>query len=145
MISLRKISGTERSRELLVKWRNADMEFFGDGKTLLTPEGHYHWYRHVYLNDPRDHMYFVMHGNRPVGTIAAILKDGTEISRVLLGEKELAHTGVMSEILKLITDIYPAPYWLRVKPHNFRAIGLYLKNGFDFDRDFADPLVMRRS
>jgi RimJ/RimL family protein N-acetyltransferase len=146
MISLRKITGTEYSSDLLVKWRNADFEFFGDGKTLLTRESHYHWYRYVYVNDPRDHMYFVMQDHSPVGTIAAILgKEGTEISRVLLGDKGRAQQGVMSEALSLLRDIYPGPYWLRVKPGNSSAIRFYQKNGFILTGKTDDALVMSRS
>jgi RimJ/RimL family protein N-acetyltransferase len=143
-VSLRKVTADDAP--LLVQWRNADIEFFGDGKTLLTREGHDRWYSTVYLNDPRDHMYVVMCDDFPAGTIAAILGEkGTEISRVLLGEKKLVHTGVMSEALKLLTDIYPGPHWLRVKPYNAPAINFYLKNRFVLSGTDHDPLLMSRS
>lgn len=146
MISLRKITADDAP--LLVEWRNADMEFFGDGKTLLTREGHDLWYDTVYLNDPRDHMYMVMRDDLPVGTVAAILgKDGTEISRVLLGEKDLVRSGVMSAALELIVDVYPGPYWLRVKSHNSRAISFYQMHGFGKVISYGGPYdgVLRMS
>jgi len=143
MITLRKITASDAS--LLIRWRNADVRFFGD-QTLLTPERHDRWYYGTYLNDPRDHMYLVLHDDIPVGTIGVKLGDiSAEIVRVLLGEKSFACAGVMSTALELITNAYRGPYWLSVKRDNIPAIRLYRKNGFVTYHEDEELFYMRRS
>jgi RimJ/RimL family protein N-acetyltransferase len=91
-------------------------------------------------------MYIVMDDAYPAGTMGVILGEETEIQRVLLGEKKLARTGVMSEALQMLIEVYGPDrrYRLRVKPDNIPAIRFYEKNGFSASYKDGGYLVMTR-
>ena len=131
----------------LIRWRNADAAAFGDQRPL-TLGAHEHWWARVYLADPRDHLYVVTCGGRPAGTIGVRLHEdgGREIQRVLLGDKTLARTGVMTAALDALTGMYgPGRYWLRVKAGNDPAVRFYKRNGFtETTRAEGEWLVMER-
>jgi RimJ/RimL family protein N-acetyltransferase len=127
-VALRK--ATWADGPLLVAWRNADRDRFGD-TAPLTLDGHLSWWSGVYEQDPWDHLYIIEAGGVPAGTIGIRLGGRPEIQRVLLGDKTLARTGVMSAALDLLTDGYGLPqYWLRVRTGNAPAIRFYECNDF---------------
>jgi len=127
-VTLRKAA--VRDAVLLVAWRNADRDAFGD-TTPLTLAAHLSWWCEVYEQDPRDHLYIAEAGGKPAGTIGLKLGSRPEIRRVLLGDKTLARTGVMTAALNLLTEQYGLPrYWLRVRTGNTPAVRFYERNGF---------------
>lgn len=146
-ITLTRVSLRKAIREdarMLVAWRNADRDCFGDTKPLTLP-GHVCWWDGVYEQDPWDHLYVAEADGRPAGTIGLKLGDRPEIHRVLLGDKTLARRGVMSAALKLLTGSYGLPrYWLLVKPGNQPAIRFYQRNGFTVTGQENGCLVMQR-
>lgn len=142
MIGLRK--AVREDGPLLVAWRNADLKAFGD-TTPLTLLSHAVWWDWTYELDPWDHLYIVETGGKPAGTIGVKLGGRPEIHRVLLGDKTLARTKVMSTALELLTTGYGFPrYWLLVKPGNEPAIRFYERNGFKATGSEDDFLVMER-
>ena len=135
---------TEADSPYVIDWRNADAACFGDG-TPLSAREHYMWYHETYLNDPRDHMYIVMHDYRPAGTIGIKLGSTPEIQRVLLGDKKLSRTGVMSDALERLRSMYRFPeYKLAVKPDNIPAIRFYERDGFVQTGRSGEWLIMMR-
>ena len=141
-VTLRKAAWADGP--LLVAWRNADRDLFGD-TAPLTLDGHLSWWSGVYERDPRDHLYIVEAGGAPAGTIGIRLGGRPEIQRVLLGDKTLARTGVMTAALDLLTESYGLPrYWLRVKTTNDPAIRFYERNGFRrYEKDREWTLLTR--
>lgn len=138
-MKLRKVR--EEDAELLVRWRNENASFFSQQEPV-TLESHLAWFRDHYLASSQDHMYIIVADGRDVGTIGIMLPN--EIQRVLLGDKSLARSGVMSEALQALMDIYPSSvYWLRVLSGNSAAIAFYEKNGFGIDSRQGDyPATM---
>ena len=145
-VTLRK--ATWADGPLLVAWRNADRDLFGD-TTPVTLDRHRYWWFQVYEQDPLDHLYIVEAGGAPAGTIGVRVGDRPEIQRVLLGDKALARTGVMTAalelLLDLLTDAYGRPScWLRVKTTNAPAIRFYERNGFRrYEKDREWTLLTR--
>jgi RimJ/RimL family protein N-acetyltransferase len=141
-VTLRKASPGDA--DLLVEWRNADRERFGD-TAPLTLEAHYRWWFQVYERDLLDHLYVVEAGGRPAGTIGVRLGERPEICRVLLGDKTLARTGVMTIALNLLTLGYGLPScWLRVRAGNEPAVRFYERAGFRRDSEDGGWLTMSR-
>jgi acetyltransferase (GNAT) family protein len=128
-VALRKLERTDDY--LLVSWRNQDRDCFLDS-SKITLESHRAWYYYRYILDPADQMYMVVLDGKPVGTIGVRLNKGSyEIQRVLLGEKTHAHSGVMSQALHLIFELYgPGGYFLEVLRDNLKAQQFYLKHEF---------------
>lgn len=142
IVTLRK--AVRADAPLLVAWRNADREAFGD-TTPLTEDGHRQWWTRVYERDPQDHLYVVEVNAEPAGTIGLKLGTRPEIGRVLLGDKSLARCGVMTAALRALTASYGLPrYWLLVKPGNDPAVRFYEKNGFAKAGQEDGYLVMER-
>lgn len=143
-VSLRKM--TEADSPFVIQWRNADAACFGVS-TPLSAEEHYRWYHDTYLNDPRDHMYIVMHDDRPVGTVGARFRYdfGPEVQRVLLGDKKLSRKGVMTGALESMLWIYrTSEWWLKVKSGNIPAIRFYERLGFTESGRSGEWLTMTR-
>jgi len=141
-VGLRK--ATWADGPLLVGWRNADRDLFGD-ITRLTLDGHLSWWSGVYERDPWDHLYIVEAGGTPAGTIGIRLGGRPEICRVLLGDKTLARTGVMTAALNLLTGRYGLPrYWLRVRTGNTPAVRFYERNGFRRYEEDGEWTLMTR-
>jgi RimJ/RimL family protein N-acetyltransferase len=140
---LRKITAGDAA--LLVRWRNENAACFA-GQAHVTRPGHDAWFRQVYQADPWDHMYMILHAGRPAGTIGARITGRTaEIQRVLLGDKTLARTGVMSAALEQVMNAYGPRIWeLRVLPGNRAAIAFYGKHGFEKTGRDGECLVMTR-
>jgi RimJ/RimL family protein N-acetyltransferase len=134
---------TEYDGPLIVKWRNANREYFPPQPAFSTYSQN-RWYWDQYLTDPADHYYMVLAGRMPVGTISFNSKTN-EIGRVLLGEKEYACQGVMSEALKqLMGSFNMGRYWLRVLKGNGAAIAFYDRNGFFVTKDEGQMIRMER-
>jgi RimJ/RimL family protein N-acetyltransferase len=126
-VTLRKM--TARDAPWLVKWRNANAEFFPP-QEKLTLASHMRWYNMVYLTDPTDHMYVVESKGRAVGTLSVNIQTSV-IGRVILGDREHAEPGAMKKALVELMNIYGKPeYYLQVLPDNERAIRFYEKCGF---------------
>ena len=141
-VGLRK--ATWADGPLLVGWRNADRERFGD-TALLTLAAHRDWWYQVYELDPWDHLYIVEAGGKPAGTIGLKLGGWPEICRVLLGDKTLARTGVMTAALIELTGGYGLrSYWLRVKAGNEPAVRFYERNGFRRYEEDGEWILMTR-
>jgi RimJ/RimL family protein N-acetyltransferase len=123
-VPLRKI--TEDDEDDLVTWRNANAEFFPPGPKL-TRKSHYRWYL-AYLDCPWDHMYMVMEGRVPVGTVAIDIRSKM-IGRVLRGRPE--GKGAMSRALRELMSLYgEGAYTLQVLDGNTRAVEFYERLGF---------------
>jgi RimJ/RimL family protein N-acetyltransferase len=129
---------------LLAAWRNQNAAAFPYGPPV-TAASHARWWRDRYVNDPWDHLYVVTEDGRPAGTVG-YRPDTGETGRVLLGDKSLARTGVMSRALALLDAGYgPGPRWLRVLEGNTAAIAFYESNGYAYAGPAGDGmLVMRR-
>lgn len=141
-VTLRKAAPGDA--DLLVEWRNADAGRFGD-PAPLTLEAHYRWWFQVYERDLADHLYIVLAGGKPAGTIGIRLGGPPEICRVLLGDKTLARTRVMSTALNLLTAGYGLTSCrLRVRADNEPAIRFYGRNGFTADGRDGEWLLMAR-
>src|SRR5262249_34943101 len=141
-VTLRKAAAGDA--DLLVEWRNANRDLFGD-TAPLTLERHYRWWFQVYERDLTDHLYIVLAGGSPVGTIGVRLGERPELCRVLLGDKTLARTKVMSTALNLLTAGYGlSSCWLRVKADNEPAIRFYGRNGFHAGGRDGEWLLMTR-
>lgn len=142
-VELRKT--TIADTPLLVRWRNADREFFLDSEPL-NEGAHRAWYTGTYVNAVADHLYLVICDGLPAGTAGITVSGGRgEIGRMLLGDKALARQGVMSAALRLVTDGYGLRgYWLRVLKGNEPAIAFYQRNGFTVARAADRCLVMER-
>ena len=142
-VRLRKI--TEGDAGLLVRWRNENAASFAS-REPVTRASHDAWFRKVYQGDPWDHMYMIFAGNRPAGTIGARVSGRVaEIQRVLLGDKALARTGIMSAALEQVMNAYGPRIWeLRVLPGNRAAAGFYEKHGFRVSGRDGECVVMTR-
>jgi RimJ/RimL family protein N-acetyltransferase len=116
--------------EVVRVWRNANADFFGDTQPI-SRNMQQEWFD-SYIVDPSDHMYAVIIDDvLPVGTIG-IRSDTREIQRVMLGAKEYARTGLMSQALNMLMKAYgPGDFFLYVKQDNDKAIEFYRKNGFN--------------
>lgn len=123
---------TQADTSLIVKWRNENKEFFPE-QPGFTVTSQNHWYFNKHLYDPADNYFVVMVNKRSVGTIACNART-SEIGRVLLGNKDFARTGVMSEALKQIRATF-GHTWLRVLKANTGAIGFYQRNGYTVTRE----------
>lgn len=131
LVSLREI--TADAAPLIVKWRNdpANARWFPKQEPW-TVSGHCAWYRDVYLTDPSQNLYLVCRNDVPVGTVGMSIRKGSgEVERVMLGDKSLAHGGIMREGLRQLMGAYGLErYWLRVMPDNEIAIRFYEGLGF---------------
>jgi RimJ/RimL family protein N-acetyltransferase len=141
-VTLRKLAVSDVA--LILRWRNENAAFFGDGH-LMTPGEHREWFG-ACMADPWDHMYVVLADGRPAGTIGVAVSGGrAEIRRVLLGDKSLARSGVMSAALDAVMNAYGPRIWeLRVLASNVVAAGFYGKNGFRETARDAGWVVMTR-
>lgn len=141
-IRLRKV--TEHDDRMIVNWRNRNAEFFPPQEPLSL-SSHLVWYFNTYAYDPSDHYFIVTADGASVGTIA-INTSTFEIGRVLLGDKNYARTGVMTEALRLLIEAhYAGYYWLQVLRNNERAIAFYERNGFFATKELNGMLKMERT
>jgi RimJ/RimL family protein N-acetyltransferase len=142
-VRLKKVQKNDAG--IIVKWRNENKQFFPE-QPDFTVGSQNHWFTNTYMYDPTDHYYIVSADGTPVGTIAIDSQSG-QIGRVLLGNKNFARKGVMSEALDLLTSTHrgPGSAWLRVLKDNTGAIEFYERNGFKPVRasyQYPDMLVM---
>lgn len=122
-----------RDTRRIVAWRNANAEFFPPQEPW-TEDSHYRWYT-GYLGSAGDFVHMVCLDDwTPVGTIGITCRgDLCEIGRVMLGDREHAPAGIMSEALQEVIRQHEADgYWLKVLSGNERAIRFYEKNGFRY-------------
>lgn len=131
---LRFLKGSDADQ--VVTWRNANAEFFPP-QSPWTVKSHLAWYSR-YLADVNDWVYVVcLDDGTPVGTIGITkLEFGCyEIGRVLLGERDLAPKGIMSEALEEVIARHEADcYTLKVLTRNQRAVAFYAKHQFRITR-----------
>lgn len=115
----------------LIRWRNSNAEYFPPRDEPLTYHEHMDWYDSTYRWNPMDLMYMVCtDGGYPVGCLSVDIECGV-IGRVILGEREVAPAGIMSEALQtLMIRIGRRRYSLEVLKDNARAIQFYVNNGF---------------
>lgn len=136
-----------RDAENIVRWRNANAEFFPPQEPW-TAEGHLRWYA-KYLQDMNDFVYMVCTDEGvPVGTIGVtrVYNRNYEIGRVLLGEREMAPPGIMSEALQAVMAKHEGDFYrLKVLHGNDRAVRFYRKNGFGAYHYDETYLYMARS
>jgi RimJ/RimL family protein N-acetyltransferase len=143
MTHLRKLDSFDTP--WVVNWRNQNRHYFGT-QSVLTTQGHRHWFHETYMQDPGDHMYLVVNGaGHGVGTIGIKIPSG-EIQRVLLGDREAPEPGLMSEALQELICLYGSTrcYSLRVRSDNARAIRFYEKNGFRLATEVGEWTHMYR-
>lgn len=118
--------------ERIVRWRNANAEFF-PLQEPWTAESHMKWYAR-YLADTDDFLYVVCtDSGTALGTIGITryAPDCYEIGRVMLGERETAPPGIMSQGLQEVMRAHEGDFYrLKVLHGNDRAIRFYRKNGF---------------
>jgi RimJ/RimL family protein N-acetyltransferase len=128
----------------MVRWRNENTRYFASQGTV-TVAGHAAWWRR-YQADPWDHMYMILAGGKPAGTIGARIGPGPgEIQRVLLGDKSLRRSGVMTAALDLVMSAYGVRIWkVRVLGGNKAAFRFYETNGFRVSGRDGECVVMTR-
>lgn len=114
----------------LIRWRNANAEFFPPRSEPLSWYEHAHWFI-KYLSNLEDQMYMVCTDDGlAVGTVAISIRTKV-IGRVMRGQPE--GPGLMSRAIFELMDLYgPGTYQLQVLEGNERAIKFYGDLGFEY-------------
>lgn len=144
MIWLQKL--TPETAQIMRKWRNQNREYFRD-RHLITYNEQEKWIE-KYLKDMTYWYFIVVQDTKPVGCIgfSIVSSEEAHIESVILGEKEIARHGVMSEALKRVMAIFPFKvYTLKVLKDNKKAIHFYEANGFSIKDDIEDCYLMIKS
>jgi len=141
MILLEKL--TESTCQLMRKWRNHNRVFFVD-RRIITHNEQEKWFK-KYLSNERLWLFIVYLREIPIGSIgfSIVDKDTAQVELLMLGDKERAEKGYMTEALQKMLTMFSFKKWqLYVLKENKIAKKFYEKNGFAVDKEEDGCYIM---